>query len=223
LPESKASPVVRDLIRIHSIITRGLNVAIENSQSLVQRGYPDTSTRDGFVSYVRTFASVLDAHHLLEDELAFPYLRDKLPDVPYDLLMAQHREIVVILNEIKATVEEMKASAHLAESLNKLNHGLRTIGDIWHPHIRVEEDHFTAEKINALINMEEQERMSRKFSEHSQQHATPDYLVVPFLLYNLLPEERAAFAQAFPPIVTQQLVPIVWREKWTPMAPFLLA
>jgi hypothetical protein len=25
-----------------------------------------------------------------------------------------------------------------------------------------------------------------------------------------------------PEIVTQQLVPVVWKEKWAPMAPFLL-
>jgi hypothetical protein len=44
----------------------------------------------------------------------------------------------------------------------------------------------------------------------------------PFLLYNLPTEERAIIAQAMPPIVTRQLVPVVWKEKWEPMSPFLL-
>ncbi len=30
-------------------------------------------------------------------------------------------------------------------------------------------------------------------------------------------------SQVFPPIVTQQLVPIDWRDKWEPMLPFLMA
>jgi hypothetical protein len=46
--------------------------------------------------------------------------------------------------------------------------------------------------------------------------------VVPFLLYNLPPEERAIFSQGMPPVVTQELVPVVWKEKWSPMKPFLL-
>jgi hypothetical protein len=61
-----------------------------------------------------TFASVLDAHHLLEDELPFPYMLSKLCDAPYDLLMTQHREVVLILNEIKVALEEMEASERIA-------------------------------------------------------------------------------------------------------------
>ena len=58
--------------------------------------------------------------------------------------------------------------------------------------------------------------------EHSQRHATPDYLVVPFMLYTLPPQERPIFARNLPPIVTEQLVPVGWRDKWEPMKPFLL-
>ncbi len=53
-------------------------------------------------------------------------------------------------------------------------------------------------------------------------HSGPDYLVVPFLLYNLSPEDRATMSAEMPPVVTQQLVPVVWKEKWQPMSPFLL-
>jgi hypothetical protein len=53
-------------------------------------------------------------------------------------------------------------------------------------------------------------------------HSGPDYLVVPFVLYNLSPEQRAILAAEMPPIVTQQLVPIAWKAQWEPMSPFLL-
>lgn len=138
MSRSSSPSVVAELVRIHLVITRGLKVASENSQSFAQRGYPDASTREGFVSYVRSLASSLHAHHLTEDDLAFPYFREKMPDAPFDLLSAHHRQMV------------------------------------------------------------------------------------PFLLYNLPPEKRAAFAQMLPPVVTQQLVPVVWKEKWEPMKPFLL-
>jgi hypothetical protein len=29
-------------------------------------------------------------------------------------------------------------------------------------------------------------------------------------------------AQQMPPVVTQELVPIAWKEHWAPMVPFLL-
>jgi hypothetical protein len=45
---------------------------------------------------------------------------------------------------------------------------------------------------------------------------------MPFVLYNLPAEERAILAQKMPPIVTQQLLPVDWKEKWAPMQPFLL-
>ncbi len=210
------------LLRIHSVITRGLKVAGENTRSFAKQGYPDRSTEEGFIGYVRCLVSVLDAHHLTEEDLAFPYYRGKFPEAPYELLMAQHRDIVLVLNEIKAAIEENATMVQVERFLNKLNQALKGIDSLWNPHIRIEEDHFTVEKTAELIDPEDHVRLSKMFSEHMQQHAGPDYLVVPFLLYNLPPEERGTFADEMPPIVTQQLVPVVWKEKWKPMAPFLL-
>jgi hemerythrin-like domain-containing protein len=221
MAESYQPNVAKDLARIHSVITRALRVAAERSQAFAQQGYPDASTREGFASYVRSLVSVLDGHHLLEDELAFPYLRDKLPEAPYDLLMAQHREMLPILEQIKATIEAA-AEVSASGALNDINRALTQIAGIWHPHIQIEEEHFTPEKTGLLIDAEEHLRLSRMFGEYSQQHTSPDYLVVPFILYNLPAEQRAIQAQAMPPIVTQQLVPIAWKEKWASMVPFLL-
>jgi hypothetical protein len=52
--------------------------------------------------------------------------------------------------------------------------------------------------------------------------ASPTYLAVPFLLYDLPPEEKAIQARGMPPELTEQLVPVVWKEQWAPMKPFLL-
>jgi hypothetical protein len=45
---------------------------------------------------------------------------------------------------------------------------------------------------------------------------------VPFLLYNAEAEDRAFYVNAMPPELTQQLVPIVWKDEWAAMKPFLL-
>ena len=89
-------------------------------------------------------------------------------------------------------------------------------------HIAIEEEHFTIARFASLMPPEEHSRLLGLFMQHMQQNTGPDYLIVPFLLYNSAPDNRAFFAGGMPPIVTQQLVPVVWKEKWAPMQPFLL-
>jgi hemerythrin-like domain-containing protein len=211
-----------DMIRIHRVITRGLNVAIERSQAYVQEGFADATTRAGFVYYVRSLASVLDAHHLTEDEMMFPYLRGKLPGAPYDLLTAQHRDMVPILEEIRAQVEAVEADSEPGPALAALNQALHSVEDIWHPHIQLEEGNFNVDELAALIEVEEHVKLGQMSGKYSMEHMGPDYLVVPFVLYNLSSEDRAIMSQAMPPVVIQQLVPIEWKKKWAPMLPFLL-
>jgi hemerythrin-like domain-containing protein len=218
MSEIQKPNVAVELIRIHKVITRGLEVAIERSQAFAQEGFPDASTQQGFVSYVQALASVLHGHHLTEDDLAFPYFREKLPEMPVEQLSAEHRRMEPILEEIRVALDGKIATATLEE----LNSALMRIAELWRPHIWKEEQSFDPEIVGALLDVNEQVRLVQQFAQHSQQHGGPDYLVVPFMLYNLSPDDRAAFSQAMPPIVTQQLVPIVWKEKWEPMVPFLL-
>jgi hypothetical protein len=211
-----------DLLCIHAIITRGLNVSIEKGRSFAQRGYPDTSAREGFIAYVRTLVSVLHAHHLTESDLFFPYFRDKLPDAPLDLLIAQHRELEPVLQQVKTATDEVSAEAPAGTALARLNSRLGSIVEFWHPHIRIEEDHFSVDRVATLIDAKEHETLARAAMKHSQQHAGPDHLVVPFLLHNLPQDRRLYFARLMPTVVTRLLVPIVWKKKWAPMRPYLM-
>jgi hemerythrin-like domain-containing protein len=223
MAEAKAPNVALDLLRIHSIITRGLNVATEKSQVFAREGFPDAATREGFIRYARSLVSVVHSHHLTENELVFPYLRAKLPNAPYDLLITQHQELVHHLEQIEVAIEEVAADAQAGAALTKLNGVLgRTVG-IWRPHIGIEEDHFAPDKVGPLLAPEEHNRLSRLFAEHGRKQMGPGYLVVPFLLYNLPPEERAVFARGMPFIVVRLLVPLVWKKQWAPMRPFLLS
>lgn len=219
---SQAPNVAADLIRMHMIITRALNVAIEKGRSFAHDGYPNATVWEGFIAYVRTLASALHAHHLTEEDLAFPYFRNLLPEAPFDLLIAQHREIVGALHETNAALDDVAAEPHAGGGLKRLTNALTRLADLWHPHIRVEENHFAIDRLGPLLDQQEHRRLGGMFAEHGQKHASPDFLVVPFLLYNLPEDERAVMAQIMPPVVMQQLVPVVWKEKWEPMKPFLL-
>ncbi len=219
---SNTANIGKDMRRIHYVITRGLTVATEHSQSPAASGLADAALRGGFVSYVQTLVAVTTGHHLLEDELAFPSFRDGFPEAPYEMLQADHQQMVIHLDAIKAAIQKVADAGQTDESLSALNDSLKSLADIWLPHIRVEEEHFSIERAETRLSPEENAQLSRTFGEHSQKHIQPDYLVVPFLLYNVTPDEREGYVRAMPPVVTEQLVPFAWKEKWAPMLPFLL-
>jgi hemerythrin-like domain-containing protein len=211
-----------DMLRVHRVVTRGLEVSSQRGAGFAQEGFPSAAIQEGFLAYVRAMAGVLDAHHLSEDEVAFPYFREKMPDVPYEKLMADHRAIVGVLEKLRKAAEAVAATAGSAESLRSLNGVLTTLWGLWHPHIAIEETHWSPEAIAVLMSEEENLQLGQKIGESSQKHLHAPPVEIPFVLYNLAPEDRAIMAKAMPPVVVQQLVPLVWRAQWAPMKPFLL-
>ena len=211
------SNIAVSFFNIHNIITRGLRVSIESVQGLKGGG-----SQEGFFNYIRALASIVNSHHLTEDEIAFPYFRDKLPGAPFDALIENHQVMVQLLDKIKLAVEKAEKKDQLATELSNLESALTRLNDLWHPHIQIETDEFM-NKADALIPVEEQLRLVKLFGEHGQKNAVPPYLTVPFMLYNLPVEDRKVFSQGMPAEVLQNLVPVVWKEKWESMTPFLLA
>jgi hemerythrin-like domain-containing protein len=222
MTETHESPLRKSLMTIHAVITRAVEVTRTHSQSMVQDNPPDASLRSGFVTYVRTFVSVTHSHHLTEDELLFPYFREKIPEAPFDVLTAQHREVARLLDEMKAATDEAESGSRAGEPFSRISRSATELAQLWHPHIANEESIFTPERLHAAAAMDEQLRLTRMAAEHGMKHSGTDYLAVPFVLYNLSPEARAVMSAEMPPIVTQQLVPVAWKEKWEPMSPFLL-
>ena len=222
MSNQQESNVAISFLNIHSIITRGLRVSIESVQGFSQRGFKEEANREGFFNYIRALASVVNAHHLTEDEIAFPYFRDKLPGAPFDTLIENHQVMVQVLDEIKLAVERGENSDQLETELRNLESALTRLNDLWHPHIQIETDEII-NKADALIPVEEQLRLVRLFGEHGQKNAVPPYLTVPFMLYNLDVDDRKVFSMGMPAEVLQNLVPVVWKEKWESMTPFFLA
>ncbi len=221
MSDSNLPNVIVGMLAIHAVITRSLEVAVKRSEDFAQPGFNDSSPREGFISYLRCLVSVLSVHHETEDTLAFPCFREKL-DAPYDLLTEQHRLLDPLLEEAEAEIEKAAADPNATHPMLRLRFVLRRILEFWHPHIAIEEKHFTLDRFESLLPPEEHRRLISLFMEHMQRHTGPDYLIVPFLLHNLAPDKRRFFAAEMPPIVIEHLVPVVWKEKWAPMQPFLL-
>jgi hemerythrin-like domain-containing protein len=218
---SREAHVAASFANIHNIITRGLKVSIESLQAASQNGFQDEGRREGLFNYIRALCSVLNAHHLTEDEIAFPYFREKMPEVRFDILMYWHQKIVEIMDEVKLRLEKCEKNAATAANLGELEQELTRLNETWLPHIQHETEDFIS-KADALIPAEEQLKLVGQFSEHGVKIAVPHPLTVPFLLYNLPPADRQVFSKDMPAEMIQHLVPDVWKEQWESMSPYFL-
>ena len=216
-----AASMAKTLATVHKVITRGVEVTRSRSQSFAEQGLPDEALWSGFISYARTFVNLTHAHHDGEEVLIFPYAKEKMPDTSFDLLIAQHREIASLLDEMGAAIDEAEKNP-ATESLSRMSRLGAQISESWHAHIREEETIFSPERVNAVVTLEEQGKLMQQAAQHGMSHAGPDYLAAPFVLHNLEPEDRAYMAGEMPPIISQELVPVVWKDQWAPMEPFLL-
>jgi hemerythrin-like domain-containing protein len=219
--KSSSAKFAQDLLRIHRVISRGLFVSVTKGVDFVLAGFPDPGLRQGYVAYTQSLATVLDAHHLGEDEIVFPSLREKITAAPYERLTRHHQEIVVLLNSAGKAIKLVAEKGDQAD-LAELVRLLRKVADIWRPHIQAEEFYFSEEALAAAVSPEEQERLSTALAKHSQEHAVPPTLALPFVLFNLEAEDRAAMAASLPVMVVQELIPKGWKAQWAPMKPFLL-
>jgi hemerythrin-like domain-containing protein len=210
-----------DLQRIHRVISRGLEVSVQEGKIFATNGFPDSSTRRGFLDYVKSLVTILDAHHNSEDELAFPYFREILPHAPYQQLSADHKQMEKLLCDISANLEHLQNTEE-REPLPSLVDLLKGLTILWNRHIAIEEEHFGEQALSPIIPPEEQGRLSGELARHSQAKAGPPFLIIPFILYNLDQAERAAVARNMPAELIETKVPGEWRELWAPMMPFLL-
>ena len=210
-----------DFLRIHRVITRGLNVCVSKGSEYLKEGYPDPDTRQGFALYLQTLTAVLSAHHLGEDEVAFPALKLILPDEPYGKLGSDHVEIEEKLVQIKNTLPGLD-SADANASLALAVEILKGILPLWAAHIHIEETSFTAEAIASAMTFDEQLQLSGKIGKFSQEHGGAPFFVVPFVLFNMEQADRAAMASGMPKEVVEVLLPGEWKAQWAPMLPFLL-
>jgi hemerythrin-like domain-containing protein len=209
-----------DLERIHRVISRGLDVAVENTPRLLTdlEGPP----HQGYLDFVQSLATVLDGHHELEDQVIFPFFRERVPEAPYEHLMVQHQEMFGNLGELRAALVDLRAGKRIMAATERLAEALRRLDATWGFHIETEESHLAPERVAQVATVEEQEELRKVTGRFNEQHVQPAPLCVPFVLYNLDVEDRAVMASILPPEVTQELVPGAWKAQWASMRSFLL-
>jgi hypothetical protein len=220
---AKNSPpdLAHELMRIHKVITRGLTIGVAKGAEFQQKGFPNPKIRQGYTDYTQSLTVTLRSHHLTEDEIAFPFFRKKFPQAPFERLSKNHQEMETLLEPLGEAILKVAREGGEADLILLLDN-LLSISAIWAPHIQVEEENFTPDAVAEVINAEEQGQLSAAIAKHSQEHSDPASLTVPFVLFNLNPEDRALMAATLPGVLTKVLVPILWKNRWAPMKPFLL-
>ena len=214
MSQERPPNVAHDLLRIHRAVTRGLTVALENCQAFAESGFPDDTTAEGFWKYCQGLEALARGHHTTEDELFFPYLRERLPEADFDTLAAEHEAMEETLAEMQAARE--------AGALSAMQQALSQLANLWQPHIQKEETIFSPEIAAELLSVPEHIELAQKSAALGQQHTQPGPIAMPFLLYNLEGDDRDHFLAVMPTELTQQLVPVAWKDIWAPMKPFLL-
>lgn len=211
-----------DLKRIHTVITRGLQVSIQTTQEIMYHTTPDPQYLDGFLDFLHSLTSILHAHHLTEDDVAFPLFKKKSLPAPYTTLSNDHTTMQRILQNLDSAIEKIRSQGQNDITIQYTHDLLQNLQELWRPHIQSEESCFTEHDINACFTAEEQHQMSMQFTLHATKNSGPDYLVVPFMVYNLIGDDRRIMLHLLPAIVTQELLPGAWKHQWAPMKPFLL-
>jgi hemerythrin-like domain-containing protein len=222
MTEARGSDAPITLILIHRAISRGLEVGIRYAETFAREGYPDAATGAGFALYLRMLAGALHVHHSAEDEIAFPFLRTRFPDLPLDVLTAEHEQMAAILEEMAPILDRLHGQAGEGSALLTAHGALTRLAKIWPEHIGVEETSVSVKRLEVVASAEEIADWLAEINQHRPEGAPPDPVLLPFVLHNLSAEDRAIMAQQMPPVITQELVPVAWKEQWAPMVPFLL-
>ncbi|MFN2218495.1 MAG: hemerythrin domain-containing protein [Anaerolineae bacterium] len=222
MTEWKGADPPISLVLIHRVITRGLEVGMRHAASFARDGYAGPAAGAGFALYLRALAGVLHQHHSGEDEIAFPFLRERLPGLPLDALIAEHVQMASVLEEMTPLLDMLKGQAGEGAALEAAGEALARLAKIWPGHIGVEETIISMKRLGTVAGAEELAAWLASMARHRPEGAAPDAVTVPFVLYNLSPEDRAIMAKNMPPLITQELVPGPWLAQWAPMKPFLL-
>lgn len=211
------SPLVEGLLRIHKVISRGLNISMRKCDEYrVKQGVPPEEAA-GFHMYLKALRWVTHSHHLSEDEIAFPYFSGTIK-APYSRLKDDHQTINLILEKLDRYLSETPS-----DKLDELSSILNEFDSVWGPHIKIEEDNFNGEKLKSFMGMKEQLALVQRLGEHGRKNTGPGPITLPFMFYNLESRDREEFMAPIPWVIKKVLVPVVWKNRWKPMMPFLIA
>lgn len=180
---------------------------------------PNAAALRAYLRYVDTALTAFDAHHRLEEDVLFPLFARRDADAPVRALIDEH----ATLKQLEAAVRAARVEvARDPAALRGLAAAWRALYDACLPHFADEERAFDDAWYAAHLAPDALLAFGKQVAQHSQQHHKPAARLLPFILYNLAPDDRAVFAARMPRFVTQVLVRHLFKwVGWRDMHPFL--
>ncbi|MBE9222361.1 hemerythrin domain-containing protein [Cyanobacterium stanieri LEGE 03274] len=216
------STVAQDIKRIHFVLTYAIDNSIKVCQKINNESNLNKEYKQGFINYLNSLVNLFHSHHTVEDDKIFPYFKESKFSMPYEDLAKQHEELIPLLDKLEDAIKGINNDFDNQLKVNNLRESLENIQSLWAEHYILEEQYLNDENVARLINLEQQAQLCLEFGKYAGQHINPDYLVIPFILFNLPADEREVMAEVFPPVITQELIPNQWKEQWISMSPFFL-
>lgn len=206
---------------IHKMISRSVNVSVEWGEKFLQQGFENDHLQDGYIKYVKCLLKNLEHHHLVEDDVVFPFFQAKLPNTKFDQLEEEHKMISRLIMELSSIPLLNNDETNIQNDVTDIYQTLSKVSDLWFKHIRFEEDDFI-NRLGDFVSQDESLSLLEKISTYRDDLFEPYSLTMPFILFNLEPEERQIMAMELPPEVVEELIPVVWKAEWETMTPFFV-
>jgi hypothetical protein len=93
-----------------------------------------------------------------------------MPGVPFEVLVAHHREMDPLLGEIQAACEALAGDGTGSEASQALHGALTRVSALWHPHVRLEEDQFTCEALDAALDEGQEAQFGQELAAYMSEH-----------------------------------------------------
>jgi hemerythrin-like domain-containing protein len=159
----------------------------------------------------------LRAHHRYEDELLLPKMRAAGADGPWDQVAAEHGT----LSDDLAALEAAAPSG--PSDLSDLEAPLARIVALLGPHFASEEAALTESAWRGIFfdDSEAARAFGKQVAAHNRAGLQPSARLLPLLVYNLGPRDRARFTERMPSFVVDGLVPYAFRPAWRSRRAFM--
>jgi len=153
--------------------------------------------------------TMLRAHHGYEDELLLPLLRRLEAEGPWEQVSEEHERLAALCSRLE------RAGAGERADL------LQSIHELVVPHMQAEEAHLTPDHWRQWLAEDEARAFGKEVAAHSRAHLKPSTKLLPLIVFNLTPSERAEFTERMPGFVVKGLVPYAFRPMWRKLRPFM--
>ncbi len=194
-------------------------MSLEWIEGFIQNGFSDDTLKMGYLDYIFALSLMFESHHKTEDVIGFAYFREALSDTYFEWLFEDHDLITGFLNELAPIHHSLRRNESVYRDLISLKVVLMKIEDRWSQHIGLEEEEFV-NLIDGISTQEEKSQLIAKFLDFNRGYLIPNPNALPFMFYNLQPEDRSLVTKMHPKDWFIHLHSPEWAENWQAMKPF---